>query len=92
MGSGLLDIIIVKMNSKEVDEVIDFIYQMGLENDFMQYTPYHFKILKKINVWPNTKRYYIDGDKTGSKTYNSIYELINIIEKYEKTVNKRMSL
>ncbi len=62
----------------KIDDLMDFIYTNGLELDFQQFSPYHFRIKNKIDVWPSTQKVYVKG-MSGSKTYESAKEIINYL-------------
>lgn len=65
-----------------MEELMQFIYENGFEQDFEQFSPYHFRI-KGVDVWPTSKRYYIKG-----KGKSIQYKDINEIKMFIKIKNK----
>jgi hypothetical protein len=63
---------------KRTDALINFIYENDLERDFEQYSPYHFRLKGKIDVWPISQKFYVRGT-TRSQVYGSVGELKKLI-------------
>lgn len=68
-----------KLWKEETDKLMEFLYENELESKFKQFSPYHIRILDKIDVWSGSKKYYVRGS-SGSRSYNDIQELKEIIQ------------
>lgn len=59
-------------------ELENFIYENGLEDDYVQFSTYHFRLKNKIDVWCGRKKFMVKGS-TNSRTYEHINELLKFI-------------
>ena len=65
---------------RNIQELEDFCCANDLERELKQFSPYHFRLLGKIDIWPGRKILYIQG-----RNHSENYWDINDLKKY---VNK----
>ncbi len=66
-----------KKYPEEIDYFWNFIHENDLERMVTQFSRYHYRLatsIKIIDVWPETKKYWIHGTK-GSVTYKNVKEI-----------------
>lgn len=70
---------------EETEKLMNFIYENELENDFQQFSPYHFRILGNLDVWAGSKKYYVHNSG-GSCFYENVDELKEVIDFHAKPI------
>ena len=64
---------------ERIQELEDFCCANDLERELKQFSPYHFRIVGKIDIWPGRKIYYIPG-WNHSKSYSNLNELKKYVD------------
>lgn len=49
-----------------------------------QFSPHHFRVEGKIDIWPGKKKYWITGSEEKSGIYSNITEIADVLKEEEK--------
>lgn len=67
---------------EESEKLMNFLCENDLEKEVHQFSPYHFRIKERLDVWPGSKKYYVRGT-SGSQSYGSVQEIGEILKSLE---------